>query len=101
MWRPRRVATFRSESSPRHACLEGKLIGVQLGSLQTSATESNRVRVLDSFLNEVQRLNLKPIFLVNLPKPAPNAPAPTSQTISLFNEATLRLAQAQNAKLGD
>jgi hypothetical protein len=50
--------------------------------------------VLNSFLKEVQRLNLKPIFLVDLGKPDVNSAPSTAGAIRLFNDATLRLPQA-------
>ena len=86
----------RSGLNPARAtrALKDKLIVVRLGSLQTSATEPDQARVLNSFLKEVQRLNLKPIFLVDLGKPDVNSAASAAGAIRLFNDATLRLAEA-------
>jgi type 1 glutamine amidotransferase len=74
--------------------LKEKLIVVRLGSLETNATDSDRARALNSFLNEVQRLNLKPIFLVELRKPDSRT-VPPGEVIRVFNEAMLASAQAR------
>ena len=72
-----------------------KLIAVRLSSPGKSAKESDRARVLNSFLNEVQHLNVKPIFLVELGKHDSKDATSTNSTIELFNDTMLRLAQAR------